>query len=41
MERYVRGVGLLLSDSSAGQKFYLYNGHGDVVQLADSSGVIL
>jgi hypothetical protein len=33
-ERYVRGVGLLLSDSSAGQKFYLYNGHGDVVQLA-------
>ena len=39
--RYVRGMGLILSDSSAGQKFYLFDGHGDVVQLAGSSGTIL
>jgi RHS repeat-associated protein len=39
--RYVRGVNLLLSDSPAGQKFYLFNGHGDTVQLAGSNGAIL
>ena len=39
--RYVRGIGLLMSDSAGGQKYYLYNGHGDVVQLASSSGTIL
>ena len=39
--RYVRGVNLLFSDSNAGQKFYLFDGHGDVVQLASSSGAIL
>ena len=39
--RYVRGVNLLFSYSSAGQKFYLYNGHGNVVQLASSTGAIL
>ena len=39
--RYVRGIGLILSDDSTTQKFYLYNGHGDVVQLAGSTGTIL
>jgi len=39
--RYVRGVGLLLSDSDAGQKFYLFNAHGDVVQLTSNAGAIL
>jgi len=39
--RYVRGIGLLMSDSSAGQRFYLYNGHGDVVQLANTSGAVV
>ena len=39
--RYVRGIGLLLSDSSAGQKFFLYNGHGDVVQLANTSVAVV
>ena len=37
--RYVRGVNLLLSNSVEGQKFYLYNGYGNVVQLANASGV--
>ena len=39
--RYIRGLNLLLSDSGGVQKFYLYNGHGDVVQLAGSNGAIL
>ncbi|MCL1975524.1 MAG: RHS repeat-associated core domain-containing protein, partial [Firmicutes bacterium] len=39
--RYVRGIGLLLSDDGIGLKFYLYNGHGDVVQLADGSGNVV
>ena len=39
--RYLRGVGLILADCGSGQKFYLYNGHGDVVQLANSSGVVV
>ena len=39
--RYVRGIGLLMSDAAGTQKFYLYNGHGDVVQLAGSTGTIL
>jgi RHS repeat-associated protein len=39
--RYVRGIGLLLSDDGTAQKFYLYNGHGDVVQLTNSSGAVV
>jgi RHS repeat-associated protein len=39
--RYLRGVGLILADDGSGQKFFLYNGHGDVVQLADGSGVVV
>jgi len=39
--RYVRGIGLLMSDAAGTQKFYLYNGHGDVVQLTGSTGTIL
>lgn len=39
--RYVRGIGLIMSDGSEGQKYYLYNGHGDVVQLAGTNGVVL
>ncbi len=38
---YLRGVNLLASDDGSSHKFYLYNGHGDVVQLADGSGEIL
>ena len=33
---YVRGINLAYSMDGAGEKqFYLYNAHGDVVQLAD------
>ncbi|MCL1974687.1 MAG: RHS repeat-associated core domain-containing protein [Firmicutes bacterium] len=39
--RYVRGIGLLMSDSAEGQRYFLYNGHGDVVQLANASGNIV
>lgn len=39
--RYTKGINLITSDNaSAGQKYYLYNGHGDVVQLANNSSVI-
>lgn len=39
--RYTRGINLIKSDNaSAGQKYYLYNGHGDVVQLANNSSAI-
>jgi RHS repeat-associated protein len=34
--KYIRGIGLISSDDT----FYLYNAHGDVVQLTDSSGVV-
>jgi uncharacterized protein RhaS with RHS repeats len=37
---YLRGINLLASEDSAGNnvRYYLYNAHGDVVQLADDSG---
>jgi RHS repeat-associated protein len=34
--KYVRGIGLIFS----GCTFYLYNAHGDVVQLTDASGTL-
>ena len=41
MARYVRGINLLLSETAGTQKFFLFNSHGDVVQLASSAGVVL
>jgi len=38
IDRYIRGITLLASDVHG---YYLYNAHGDVVQLADGSGVIM
>ncbi len=38
---YLRGVNLIMSDDGEESKYYLYNGHGDVVQLADDSGDVL
>lgn len=35
--RYIRGVGLIKSDNNG---WYLFNGHGDVVQLADGTGAV-
>lgn len=43
INKYVRGVNLLYAENGSGanKKFYLYNGHGDVVQLTNSSGQVL
>ena len=38
--RYVRGVNLLKADDGNTEHFYLYNAHGDVVQLTDGSGTV-
>ncbi len=38
IDRYIRGVGLILSDSHG---YYLYNAHGDVVQLTNSIGTVM
>lgn len=35
--RYLRGLGLIKSDNNG---WYLFNGHGDVVQLADGTGAV-
>jgi len=37
IDRYVRGITLLASDVHG---YYLFNAHGDVVQLADGSGIV-
>ncbi|WP_088831371.1 RHS repeat-associated core domain-containing protein [Paenibacillus tyrfis] len=36
--RYVRGKGLVAREDSQGKAYYLHNGHGDVVELRDSTG---
>lgn len=36
--RYVRGVNLIYWETGTTRSYYLFNGHGDVVQLTDSSG---
>ena len=38
--RYIRGVNLLKADDGNAEHFYLYNAHGDVVLLANSSGAV-
>jgi len=37
IDRYLRGITLLASDDFG---YYLFNAHGDVVQIADGSGVV-
>ena len=38
---YVRGIGLIASKDTTGvHSYYLQNGHGDVIQLADSNGLV-
>lgn len=41
--RYIRGINLIFSDNGAGtaKKYYLYNGHGDVIQLTNASGNVI
>lgn len=39
--KYVRGInGLYREDGSSNKHYYLYNGHGDVVQLGNTSGAV-
>lgn len=37
---YTRGTSLIAAQNDTDLSYYLFNGHGDVVQLADSAGVI-
>ena len=39
--KYIRGINLIASDVSGVRKYALYNAHGDVVQLTDSSGNVV
>ncbi len=39
--KYVRGINLISSTIGAMTSYYLYNGHGDVVQLTNSSGTVI
>jgi RHS repeat-associated protein len=36
--RYIRGQGLIAREDEQGKAYYLQNGHGDVVELRDSTG---
>ena len=40
--KYVRGINLIYGDDGTGsnKKFYLFNGHGDVIQLTDNTGTV-
>lgn len=38
--QYIRGINLLYSTIDGDISYYLYNAHGDVVQLADTAGVV-
>ena len=38
---YVRALNLVAADTASGRKYYLYNAHGDVVQLSDTDGLVL
>ncbi len=37
VDSYIRGIGLIESDQNG---WYLYNGHGDVVQLTNNTGAV-
>ena len=38
---YLRGIGLISSKLGANRQYYLYNGHGDVVQLTNTNGTVV
>ena len=38
--KYIRGLQLISSNNGNNESFYTYNGHGDVVQLTNSTGAI-
>lgn len=40
--KYIRGINLIAAEDGAGsRKYYMYNGHGDVIQLTDTSGNVI
>ncbi|MCL2816858.1 MAG: RHS repeat-associated core domain-containing protein, partial [Clostridiales bacterium] len=40
--KYIRGLALICSENFSGTRtYYLYNAHGDVIQLANSSGAVV
>ena len=39
--KYVRGINLVMSTIGSDTNYYLYNGHGDVVQLVNPSGAVI
>ena len=43
VNRYIRGINLIAADDGSAQnrKYYLYNGHSDVVQLTGTSGNVI
>jgi RHS repeat-associated protein len=38
--KYVRGINLIYAETGANRRYYLFNGHGDVVQLTGSDGSV-
>ena len=38
--KYIRALNLVVSIIGSPMSYYLYNGHGDVSQLADGSGTV-
>ena len=39
--KYLRGLGLLAAESGGVRTYYLYNAHGDVVQITNTSGAVV
>ncbi|WP_133051143.1 RHS repeat-associated core domain-containing protein, partial [Ruminiclostridium hungatei] len=37
-EKYIRGINLIYSGEGANRRYFLYNGHGDTVQLTSTTG---
>ena len=38
--KYIRGFELICAEQGSTTRYYLYNGHGDVVQLTDATGAV-
>ncbi len=39
-KKYLRGINLIASDIGGTTNYYLYNGHGDVIQLTQTNGTV-
>nr|WP_283245832.1 RHS repeat-associated core domain-containing protein [Ligaoa zhengdingensis] len=40
VRRYARGINAIYVESGDAKNYYLYNAHGDVVQLTDATGIV-